>query len=336
MDWLKTLFSGENSAITLVTIVVGLAIALVLLAWVFRKIAGDGALKAGRSRQPRLSVTDAAIVDEKRRLVLVRRDNVEHLIMIGGPTDFLIEQNIARVPLAHHAPERTVERTPERALAGDHAPPAHGEPAGNERGGERGGVRQAPPRAARPAALPEQQVAEQPAGPMQVHSEAASFGQRDERARAAAPQVEEMQAAVSEPEFSELELTAADLEAEIAADDQRENERAAFANGHDEVAVAAQPEIEIDLDELQMEIDRSQGGATANRIEGPAVAKAKVAAPSLDVAESVEPQPARKSEARAVRAEAKPAPEVRPASRVKSMEDEMQRLLEELSGPARN
>jgi hypothetical protein len=45
---------------------------------------------------PRLAVIDAAAVDGRRRLVLVRRDNVEHLIMIGGPSDLVVEPNIVR------------------------------------------------------------------------------------------------------------------------------------------------------------------------------------------------------------------------------------------------
>ena len=40
-----------------------------------------------RSKNARLAITDAASIDDRRRLVLVRRDNVEHLIMIGGATD---------------------------------------------------------------------------------------------------------------------------------------------------------------------------------------------------------------------------------------------------------
>jgi hypothetical protein len=33
-------------------------------------------------------------IDKSRRLVLLRRDGVEHLVMIGGPQDLLIEGNI--------------------------------------------------------------------------------------------------------------------------------------------------------------------------------------------------------------------------------------------------
>ena len=57
-------------------------------AWLVRRF-GANRLGGGsaRGRQPRLAVIDAATVDGRRRLVLIRRDNIEHLLMIGGPTD---------------------------------------------------------------------------------------------------------------------------------------------------------------------------------------------------------------------------------------------------------
>jgi len=55
---------------------------------------------SARGRQPRLAVIDAAAVDGRRRLILIRRDNVEHLLMIGGPTDVVVEANIARTAAA--------------------------------------------------------------------------------------------------------------------------------------------------------------------------------------------------------------------------------------------
>jgi hypothetical protein len=45
--------------------------------------------------EPRLSVMEEAKVDRVRKLVLVRRDDVEHLIMTGGPVDVVIETGIA-------------------------------------------------------------------------------------------------------------------------------------------------------------------------------------------------------------------------------------------------
>src|SRR5438132_8664710 len=73
-----------------------------LAAWLVRRFATTrlGA-NTNRGRMPRLAVIDAAAVDGRRRLVVIRRDNVEHLVMIGGPSDVVIEQNIVRaVPVA--------------------------------------------------------------------------------------------------------------------------------------------------------------------------------------------------------------------------------------------
>ena len=71
------------------------------IAWAVRRF-GSGRLgTSARGRQPRLAVIDYASVDGRRRLILVRRDNVEHLLMIGGPSDIVVEPNIVRaVPAA--------------------------------------------------------------------------------------------------------------------------------------------------------------------------------------------------------------------------------------------
>ncbi len=71
---------------------------LALFAMVLRKLAGARLNMAagGRTRQPRLGIVDAFDLDRQRQLVIVRRDNVEHLVMIGGPNDLVIEQGIIR------------------------------------------------------------------------------------------------------------------------------------------------------------------------------------------------------------------------------------------------
>jgi flagellar biogenesis protein FliO len=68
-----------------------------LTAWLIRRF-GSGALSGSgaRGRAPRLAVIEAGAVDGRRKLVLIRRDNTEHLIMIGGPTDIVVEANIVR------------------------------------------------------------------------------------------------------------------------------------------------------------------------------------------------------------------------------------------------
>jgi len=101
MDWLNNLTNGENgSAINLVLITLAIAILLIVIVWIFRKITGSAARRAMRSRVPRLSITDSTTVDEKRYLVMVRRDNVEHLLLIGGANDIVVESNIVRAQAA--------------------------------------------------------------------------------------------------------------------------------------------------------------------------------------------------------------------------------------------
>jgi len=43
---------------------------------------------------PRLGIAEQASIDGRRKLVLVRRDNVEHLLLIGGPVDIVVEEKI--------------------------------------------------------------------------------------------------------------------------------------------------------------------------------------------------------------------------------------------------
>ena len=77
------------------------------IAWAVRRF-GSGRLGAStRGRQPRLAVIDYASVDGRRRLILVRRDNVEHLLMIGGPSDIVVEPNIVRASPAARDAGRT-------------------------------------------------------------------------------------------------------------------------------------------------------------------------------------------------------------------------------------
>jgi len=78
-----------------------LTVLIVLLAamWAFRRFSGVNLGRISRGRVPRLALVDAMAIDSRRRLVLVRRDNVEHLVLIGGPTDTVIETAIQRPQL---------------------------------------------------------------------------------------------------------------------------------------------------------------------------------------------------------------------------------------------
>ncbi len=79
-------------------------------AWAVRRFGSARLGGAVRGRQPRLGVIEYATVDARRRLLLVRRDNIEHLVMIGGPTDVVVEANIVRAAPASREP--AVPRAP--------------------------------------------------------------------------------------------------------------------------------------------------------------------------------------------------------------------------------
>jgi len=94
---LDTLFGEGQTGLKVFLFVIVVLALLALAFWLVRRFAG-GRLGGGatRGRQPRLAVIDQATVDSRRRLVLIRRDNVEHLLIIGGPSDVVVEQNILR------------------------------------------------------------------------------------------------------------------------------------------------------------------------------------------------------------------------------------------------
>ncbi len=94
---------GENGAKFVLWSVLGLAFILVAIIAILalRRLFGATFNMSGspdrRNRPARLGVTDFFNLDRQgRRLVIVRRDNVEHLVLIGGPNDLLIERNIIR------------------------------------------------------------------------------------------------------------------------------------------------------------------------------------------------------------------------------------------------
>lgn len=70
-------------------------LALIGLAAFILKRVGWASMTGLKSGQKRLAVTATLPLDGRRRLVLVRRDDVEHLILVGGPADLLVETGIA-------------------------------------------------------------------------------------------------------------------------------------------------------------------------------------------------------------------------------------------------
>lgn len=121
---MQTLFGLELSPA--LRWIIAFAVILVLLALLglfVRRITG-GRLRGagqggGRARQPRLGVVDIYDLDRQRQLVLIRRDNVEHLVMIGGVSDVVVETNIVRGAARVAAPPQAEIPSFDRPLAID-------------------------------------------------------------------------------------------------------------------------------------------------------------------------------------------------------------------------
>jgi hypothetical protein len=97
-----------TAAIALAVLIVGLLI--------FKALSGP---VMGRKGQ-RLGISEYHEIDKTRRLVLVRRDETEHLILIGGGQDIVIESGIGlnsgmddiREPMRPPIPIRAAPRAP--------------------------------------------------------------------------------------------------------------------------------------------------------------------------------------------------------------------------------
>jgi hypothetical protein len=296
-EWLDNIAGPQYTSAVMWT--VGALILLVVVLFLIRVARGVSSgtfVAGGRNRRARLAVMDAAAIDNQRRLVLVRRDNVEHLILIGGPTDVVVEQNIVPAAALHTPPA-----------------PTGGEPA---RGPSIHPVPQAAPAAAR-----------------------AERNQRAEPAPAPEPAVE-----TSMPRSSAPQAVSPERREPAFQIDERERQAAATPpRPAGEAGTAGSGSVHF-LDKAR--IGPAQQTVAANPL-APVAPEIRAPGPEASVGPAVRPEPtlaAPRAEIQAdidlaLRKELKtPLVEetesARPAE--PSLEDEMKRLLGELSAPVRN
>jgi flagellar biogenesis protein FliO len=84
---------GHEFIIPLLALCFVLGLFLVMI-WLFRRLGLVTGLSRGRNK--RVGIEEVRQLDSKRRLVLVRRDKTEHLILIGGTNDIVIESGIGQ------------------------------------------------------------------------------------------------------------------------------------------------------------------------------------------------------------------------------------------------
>jgi flagellar protein FliO/FliZ len=299
---LDQIFGGELPTAVRFVIAFGVVLSLIALTFVgLRRFAGRRlplSNGAGRARQPRLGVLDAFAIDARRRLVLIRRDNVEHLIMIGGPNDVLVESEIVRAPAqAALAPQRNQpQQRPGEPARAPAAPQA-----------------QAPqiptpqiPAPQRPLLVPEQAPAspapEQPEPPQRAPGFRAAFQRPAPAAVTTAPpsKVPERPQAARPPA-------------------REQQPQLQVQHAEDGPAPAAKPKVEIDP--LYADIEKKLGEALA-RPQSPQPQRAAPPPPSR----SAPPPPARRAPEPAA-APPPPAAASTPKSHLDALEEEMASLL---------
>lgn len=89
-------------AVLALILVVGIILAL---AWLLRRYGLGEGPQGALGRKKRLATIESTTVDSRHRLVLVRRDETEHLILVGPGDSFVVERGI-------HTP---VDKSPNQA-----------------------------------------------------------------------------------------------------------------------------------------------------------------------------------------------------------------------------
>ncbi|MDR6954392.1 hypothetical protein J2X65_003762 [Ancylobacter sp. 3268] len=115
-----TLFA--NGSLTGTGVLAAIGIGLILLVVLVIRLGRRNRHRPVTVGGLRLAVLDQIPIDETRRLVLIQRDDVQHLVILGGGSDFLVEAGIGRPPT------RQAVAPAEPAPVAERAPPAPSKP----------------------------------------------------------------------------------------------------------------------------------------------------------------------------------------------------------------
>lgn len=102
---------------------------IALLAWALRHFGFGGALRHGSQR--RVQIVETTPVGPRHRLLLIRRDRVEHLLLLGPQGDIVVERGIERGEFDQELARRnvggkTAPLPPSRDILRQDPPPLRG------------------------------------------------------------------------------------------------------------------------------------------------------------------------------------------------------------------
>jgi flagellar protein FliO/FliZ len=85
MDW-DTYLRSTLALVAVLALIAGTA-------WLAKRFGLSGT-RLGPRRKRRVSIAEILPLDGRRRLVLIQRDGIQHLLLIGGGSDIVIEKGI--------------------------------------------------------------------------------------------------------------------------------------------------------------------------------------------------------------------------------------------------
>jgi flagellar protein FliO/FliZ len=89
----------------IVRLIAALALVLALMMGLnlfMRRLNNGGLQRPGQKR--RLKVVESLVIDARRRLVLIRRDDREHLVILGPAGETVVESGIAAIESPNEEP----------------------------------------------------------------------------------------------------------------------------------------------------------------------------------------------------------------------------------------
>tara|TARA_R110002020_G_scaffold53443_4_gene149605 strand:+ start:1029 stop:1679 length:651 start_codon:yes stop_codon:yes gene_type:complete len=95
MQFITGLIGGSGNSWLSALFALGIVVVLIVLGVWLLKLLFNASSTVTRGRNRRMSVVETLALDPKRQLLIIRRDNVEHVILTGGPQDVVIETGIA-------------------------------------------------------------------------------------------------------------------------------------------------------------------------------------------------------------------------------------------------
>ena len=78
---------------------------IAILTWLLRRFGFGGAMRP--SAQRRVQIVETTPIGPRHRLILVRRDRVEHLLLLGPQGDIVVERGIGRSDFDQELARRT-------------------------------------------------------------------------------------------------------------------------------------------------------------------------------------------------------------------------------------